>query len=612
MSLGQKAESTDLIPSNFLSQMAHAYRLSPEQEDVLVRRFAQHQDYETIASELNTSHSACLKRMGQVYQKFGIPGNTRGKETLLHHFLVSAYQKWNDTSPVKSAIRKVAIICCGDAAESEIAQQLQQAILSQGHYAVTIEGDQQSAQNWLEQLRDAIRDSNGFALLVSAQSATSELAAEKVKLASEFQNGGDGSRPVGIAIRIQVSADCSIHNELNACLQALPQYEWESPADTTAIAKQLLQALERDSVPPSTSEHTTAGPLPRESLDGQPLPVASPELPEGQIEPESPFYIERPPIESRCREAIAQPSALVRIKGSRQTGKTSLMAKTLYEASQWNYQTVYLNLQLAERSIFESLETLLQWLCSIVSYRLQLPNQIQDYWNDFLGSKMNCTAYFEQYLLPQLETPLVLGLDELDRVFDFNLIAEDFFGLLRAWHEEGKRNTIWQQLRLVVAHSTEPYISMDINQSPFNVGLSIELREFNWNQIRELVRRYGLDWDDSAIERLMGLVGGHPYLVRISLYRIACGEFNLETLLEQAPTELGPYGDHLRRHLWHLEQQPSLWEAMQAAVTANEPIRLSSEQAFKLNSMGLVKFDGNRVLPRCKLYRQYFQDVLNA
>ena len=42
-------------------------------------------------------------------------------------------------------------------------------------------------------------------------------------------------------------------------------------------------------------------------------------------------------------------------------------------------------------------------------------------------------AYFEDYLLPEIDTPLVLGMDEVDRVFQYTDIVDDFFGLLRAW-----------------------------------------------------------------------------------------------------------------------------------------------------------------------------------
>jgi hypothetical protein len=86
-------------------------------------------------------------------------------------------------------------------------------------------------------------------------------------------------------------------------------------------------------------------------------------------------------------------------------------------------------------------------------------------------------------LLPEIETPLVLGLDEVDEVFRYPAIADDFFGLLRAWYEEASYGSgdseLWERLRLIVVHSTEVYLPLDVNQSPFNVGLPIELPEFN-------------------------------------------------------------------------------------------------------------------------------------
>ena len=105
---------------------------------------------------------------------------------------------------------------------------------------------------------------------------------------------------------------------------------------------------------------------------------------------------------------------------------------------------------------------------------MHLANQLDDYWDKIFGSKVNCKDYFEKYILPQIDSPLILGLDEIDRVFQYPDIAEDFLGLLRAWHEESKRRDIWKKFRLIVVHSTEVYIPMNINQSPFNVGLPVD------------------------------------------------------------------------------------------------------------------------------------------
>ncbi|MEA5628330.1 AAA-like domain-containing protein [Nostoc sp. UHCC 0251] len=53
---------------------------------------------------------------------------------------------------------------------------------------------------------------------------------------------------------------------------------------------------------------------------------------------------------------------------------------------------------------------------------------------------------------------------------------------MRSWYEEAvygdSRNPLWQNLRLIIVHSPEVYILLDLNKSPFNVGLAIELQIF--------------------------------------------------------------------------------------------------------------------------------------
>jgi hypothetical protein len=78
------------------------------------------------------------------------------------------------------------------------------------------------------------------------------------------------------------------------------------------------------------------------------------------------------------------------------------------------------------------------------------------------------------------------------------------------------------------------------------------------------------------------------------------------------PTEAGIYSDHLRRHLWNLEKYSELMDAMKEVVSVSQPVRLRSELGFKLNSMGLVKLEGNNYISRCRLYEEYFRDRLNG
>jgi len=328
---------------------------------------------------------------------------------------------------------------------------------------------------------------------------------------------------------------------------------------------------------------------------------------------DSPFYVERPPIEFDCYNEIEEPGALIRIKALRQMGKTSLTNRILAHARSQNYRTVRLNLRQAERTVLSNLDKFLRWFCANVSYQLQLEPMLDRYWDETLmGSMISCTTYFQAYLLEQIDSPLVLSLDEVEWIFEYPDIAQDFFPLLRNWYEEANNLEIWQRLRLVVVHSTEVYIPLKINQSPFNVGLSVELPEFSLKQLVDLARRHGLDWTERQVQPLMAMLGGHPFLVRLALYRISCQDITLEQLLKTAPTESGIFIDHLRRHLVSLQQNPQLAMTFKKVVTEDASVQVEPMQMYQLQRMGLVQLDGNEVMPRCNLYREYFRDRLKG
>jgi hypothetical protein len=350
-------------------------------------------------------------------------------------------------------------------------------------------------------------------------------------------------------------------------------------------------------------------------ISAQQPPAPLPELDElgGQVPLDSPFYVERPPIEARCYETIDNPGALIRIKAPRQMGKSSLMLRILNRAAEEGYRATFLSLQSAGGQTLSSLDQFLYWFCARITRKLNLPERLEDYWQGALGSNDKCTDYFELYLLPELRSPLALCLDEVDEVFKHPSIASDFFGLLRAWHEEAKINPVWRKLRLVITHSKEVYIPLNINQSPFNVGVPIELPPLTLEQVTDLVERHGLNWSMPQVERLMAMVGGHPYLVRVALYHLAKKDITLDRLLQMAPTEEGLYGEHLRRHLLNLEEsEDDLLSAVQQVVRADHPVRLGTADSFKLASMGLVRWQGNDVMPMCDLYRVYFRERLGG
>ncbi|NEQ36099.1 MAG: TIR domain-containing protein [Okeania sp. SIO3I5] len=497
--------------------------------------------------------------------------------------------------------------------DQELARQFETALTAASHQVFMAADHIRLGENWFQRINEELKRCDYLLLFLPPQSVQSELLTYQVQLARELQSSRSDRKPVILPIRVGFSLSTPLNHDLRGYLYRIQQREWRSPEDTIIILREVLTLL---ATPPenialeveeqeeisATEEISDVA-----SANLLPLPSAEPEIPGGQIDVASTFYMERPPIEERCYQTILQPSGLIRIKAPRQMGKTSLMARILHHAALEGYRTVPLSFQLVDKEVFSNLDKFLKWFCAYVGRELRLPNQLDDYWDDIFGSKVNCKDYFEKYLLAQIDHPLVLGLDEIDRVFQYPDIAEDFLGLLRAWHEESKRRAIWKKLRLLVVHSTEVYIPMNINQSPFNVGLPIDLPEFNPEQVKDLASRHNLNWSEQEVEKLMAIVGGHPYLIRVALYHISKQDLTLQDLPENVTTETGIYSDHLRRQLWNLEEYPELAEAMKNVISENYSGQLTGMLGFKLDSLGLVKWEGNKCYPRCQLYRQYFQ-----
>ncbi len=485
-----------------------------------------------------------------------------------------------------------------------------------------------------EPVLQALEQCDCFLLLLSPQVTISEMAIDQLRHLRQGI-GRQGAPPPQLVVIATPQEQTQIwSHDLRNYLVGAYYWQWE-PTDVAATLTRLQAILDQDEAALKTAAltwiaaeeeamitpvlpHAAKAIAPAELAAapvGHPLPGAEPEIPQGQVRLKSRFYVEREPYEAKCYDEIGRSGALIRIKAPRQMGKTSLMARILSQAQDKGYRAIPVSFQHADRATFEDLGNLLRWFCGKVARKLRLPHRLHDYWEDTFGSKDNCTSYFEEYLLPEIERPLVLGLDEVDEVFRYPAIADDFFGLLRAWYEEANYGSgdseLWERLRLVVVHSTEVYLPLDVNQSPFNVGLPIELTEFTPAQVADLVSRYDLSLTPGAIDTLMSLVGGHPYLLQLALYYLTLGHLTLAELCDTSPTEAGIYGDHLRRHLATLEQNPELARAYRAILDAAVPLQLGSEQTFKLHSLGLVHLKGNGAVPSFELYRRYFSDRLH-
>ena len=340
------------------------------------------------------------------------------------------------------------------------------------------------------------------------------------------------------------------------------------------------------------------------------LSTANFTFPEGFVPLNSPYYVRRSPIESICYETIAKSGSLIRIKGAKWMGKTSLIHRILEYGRACNHKTVYLDFSNTELSILQDWGKLLRWLCATISRQLELPDRLKNYWDkNCLGNSDSCTAYFESYILAKGDYNLVFAFDNIDRLFGCTAVIENLLGMLNNWHSKSKIDRLWSRLKLIVAHSTEVYIPSNVNGSLFNAGVPILLEEFNYEEVKKLASVYKLNWKRSHIEQLMDLVGGYPYLIRLAMYQIKNQQLSLEQFLDRAFDEQGIYYNHLLCLANVLHQSPKLNSAFTKVISSATSVELNFVELYQLHSIGLVKHRFASAYLRCKLYQHYFNQL---
>ncbi len=334
------------------------------------------------------------------------------------------------------------------------------------------------------------------------------------------------------------------------------------------------------------------------------------EFPSSPLAIDSSFYVQRSVLEPLAYREILKPGGLLRIKAPRQMGKTSLVLRLVAYAQAQGMVPVLLDLQSADRRVFEKLNDFLRWLCIQVSRQVNLEPQLDEYWDEESGSKSSCNVYFQMYLLDQVRKPIVLIFDEITLLFEYPELAKDVLPLFRIWHELAAQQPIWQNLRLVVVHNIEIYVALNANQSPFNVGVPIDLSAFDIDQTTQLARHYQLDQlSDSDLGELTLLVGGHPYWLQLAFYWLR-QDISIEKILQEADTDIGIYRQELKRQWDRLQQSPDLLHAFKKVLSHSEPITLEMMTAYQLESIGLIKRNGTQVRIYCPLYQAYFEDQL--
>jgi hypothetical protein len=439
---------------------------------------------------------------------------------------------------------------------------------------------------WARDLEKRIRAADAVVLLLSAASVQSEMVPCEIELAQQAAQQQKG-RPVLLPVRVRFSDP--FPDSLRVFLDPLPAFVWEGPPDNDRLVSELLQAV-------ATSQKSIT-PRPRLESIGGAVPL------------DSQFYVVRP-TDHEFQTAIARHDSIVLVKGARQMGKTSLLARGLQQARLTGAKVGLSDLQKLSPDRFGSAASFFLALGEFLADQLNLDVLPADVWDQRRSANTNFERYLRREVLGKISNHIVWGLDEVDRLFGCEFGSE-VFGLFRSWHNERALDPggPWSRLTLAIAYATEAHLFItDINQSPFNVGTRLILDDFNFDQVRDLNQRYGSPLGPDELRQFFGLTGGQPYLVRRGLNEMAGNRTSFDMASSSTNLEEGAFGDHLRRILVLLAKDEELLEVIRR-VLRGQPCPASI--FYRLRSAGVLTGDSpQQARLRCQIYSTYLSRQL--
>lgn len=440
--------------------------------------------------------------------------------------------------------------------------------------------------DWARAIERALREADAVIPLLSPAAAASEMLAYELQIADDAAQQQAG-RPRLLPVRVKWEGP--LPESLASILNPIQYTLWRGPSDTTAVVAELASALAEPGTVPKMSSRVL-------------------EPPGGAMPLDSQFYVERP-SDAEFHAAISRRDSIVLVEGARQMGKTSLLSRGLQRARREGAKVTCTDFQKLNSSDLSSLESFYLTLGSALANQLNLDHFPEDTWRAKSGPNQNFESYLRREVLKGQRAPFIWALDEVDRLFTCSFGSE-VFGLFRSWHNARALDpdSPWHRLTMIICYATEAHLFItDLNQSPFNVGTRVRLRDFEPPEIRKLNELYGgpLATADE-FDRFFRLLGGQPYLVRRGLHEMVAHGATLEGLEGAALSDQGPFADHLKRFLVLLSGNDAALQLLREMLAGR---KVGDAKLFhRLRAAGLLRGETpNGAAFRCELYDQYLR-----
>ncbi|MCH7811706.1 MAG: AAA-like domain-containing protein [Chloroflexi bacterium] len=165
------------------------------------------------------------------------------------------------------------------------------------------------------------------------------------------------------------------------------------------------------------------------------------------VEFDSQFYLERD-ADTEVLDVIARPRGMVTVCGPNGSGKTSLIMATYSKAANLPdpYRCVYVDFQFLASDNFATLDSTWRAVFTQIAQQLGFEDTDLGGWNSDADPSHNIYQFVSKKLFKTDKSPVLVVLDEVDRLFEYP-IAQQFFANLRAIWNQGAIRPAYRSLR---------------------------------------------------------------------------------------------------------------------------------------------------------------------
>ncbi|RDE50730.1 MAG: TIR domain-containing protein [Candidatus Accumulibacter meliphilus] len=473
---------------------------------------------------------------------------------------------------------------------------------------VFIDVDMPVGVNWSMEIDRRIAWADYLVVLLSEDSASSEMVQAEVRRAHLASKGQQRSR----ILPVRVAYSGGLGYELDSYIGKLQYVLWQCEGDNERTVAKLLRAHVAD--PSGERPQPLPGPdEPTSKPVGRPEPKADMRLlrealdmPGSPLSDDNGFYIQRQSDRLVERFRGGKTRTIV-IKGAHQTGKSSLLLRYLAKSLAAGTKVAFIDLM-----AFGSVRRL-GFADFAGQFALALMKEfgIRNVVPPVFGHSLDLTAFVEDEVLPRVEGPLVLAIDDADRVIG-SAWQEDFYSALRGWDANRShpfKKKTWGRLGLALAIATDPKMLIESGYtSPFNVTPPINLGPFPRDALDDFNACYGNMLGAAQLDRLYVLLRGHPFLTPLAFYRLVFDETTFDQMVTVAARDVGPFGDHLKSMFDRL-CIAGLIDAMRGVVFTGKLPGKDRRLFYRLEAAGLVIEQDGHVVASNEIYERFFKEA---